>query len=207
MKRPGQLDLDLKRHGGKRRGAGRKPIHGKAGMPHRSRPLLARRLPVHVTLRVAREVWNLRSKRCFRVIRGAFVDGNDRFGFRLNQFSVQGNHVHLIVEAEDTRALSRGVKGLEVRMARRLNTLMRRRGNVFPDRYHAHILRTPSEVRRALHYVLGNLHKHERERGNQLLPNQIDEYSSAYHDATAPPAIAPARTWMLRSALSNGASR
>ena len=52
----------------------------------------------------------------------------------------------------------------------------------------------------------GNLHKHSREWGNRLLPNQVDEYSSAFHDATAPPATAPPSTWMLRSALSNGAS-
>jgi REP element-mobilizing transposase RayT len=202
MTRRRQLDLDLHRWGGKRPGAGRKPKNGAAGMPHVARPALARRFPVHVTLRVRREVWNLRSNRCFRVIRRAFVGGNERFGFRLNQFSVQHNHLHLMVEAEDARALSRGIKGLEIRIARRLNRLMQRRGQVFPDRYHAHILRTPSEVRRALSYVLENLRKHEAQRGNQLLPNQIDEYSSARRDATGPPATVAAHTWLLRRALS-----
>ena len=167
-------------------------------MPHVARPALARRFPVHVTLRVAREVWNLRSQRCFRLIRRAFVLGNDRFGFRLNQFSVQGNHLHLLVEAANAQSLTRGIKGLAVRIARRLNRLMQRRGQVFPQRYHARILRTPSEVPSALSYVLANLHKHSRECGNPLLPNQIDAYSSAYHDATAPPATVGPHTWLLR---------
>src|SRR5258706_4594052 len=161
MKRDPQLPLDLKRHGGTRKGAGRKPKNGvKAGVSHLRRPSL-RKLPVHVTMRVRREVWNLRSKRCFRPIREAFVAGGDRFGFRLNQFSVQGNHIHLIVEAENALALSRGMKGLAVRIAKKLNRVMQRRAAVVADRYHAHILRTPSEVRRALAYVLRNLHKHE----------------------------------------------
>jgi hypothetical protein len=87
--------------------AGRKPKNGvRAGVSHLKRPALAARFPVHVTLRVRPEVWNLRSQRCFRRIRAAFVAGNDQFGFRLNHYSVQGNHLHLIVEAESAESLS-----------------------------------------------------------------------------------------------------
>ena len=78
---------------------------------------------------------------------------------RLCHYSVQGNHVHLLVEARDSVALGRAMKGLGVRIARGLNRLMGTRGPVLADRYHARILRSPQQVRNALAYVLGN-HRH-----------------------------------------------
>ncbi len=146
--------------GGKRRGAGRKPSRRRAGVVHRRRPLLKARFPVHVTWRMRDGVWNLRSRRCFTALARAFWSGADRFGFRLVHYSVQGNHVHLLVEANDERALSRGMNGMGVRVARGLNRVMRRHGKVLDDRYHAHVLRTPSEVRRAREYLLQNARKH-----------------------------------------------
>jgi hypothetical protein len=118
----------------------------------------------------------------------------------LNQFSLQSNHVHLIVEADDGRALSRGMKGLAVRIARTLNRLWKQRGSVFSDRFHARPLRTPREVRAALSYLLHNARRH----GLRLLG--VDPYSSGpWFDgwrqglvlATDGPA-ARARTWLLR---------
>jgi hypothetical protein len=69
-----------------------------------------------------------------------------------------GNHIHLLVEAVDRRALARGMQGLGVRIARGLNAVMRRSGRV--DRYHAHILRTPTEARHARTYLLHNARRH-----------------------------------------------
>src|SRR5204863_9277085 len=89
-------------------------------------------------------------------VRTALVAGADRFGMRLVELAVMSNHVHLICEADDERALARGMKGLCVRIARALNRLWGRVGSVFNDRYHAHALKTPREVRNALNYVLHN---------------------------------------------------
>jgi hypothetical protein len=73
---------------------------------------------------------------------------------------VQSNHIHLVCETQDERALGRAIKGLGVRLARGLNRLWRRTGRVIADRYHAHVLATPLEVRRALAYVLHNARRH-----------------------------------------------
>jgi REP element-mobilizing transposase RayT len=121
---------------------------------------LKARFPVHVTWRMRDEVWSLRSRRCFTALSRAFWGGSDRFGFRLVHYSVQGNHVHLLVEARDEKSLSRGMNGLGVRVARGLNRVMRRRGKVLAERYHGHILRTPTEVRRARAYLLQNARHH-----------------------------------------------
>jgi REP element-mobilizing transposase RayT len=132
-----------------------------------------------------REVWNLRSRRCFSVMQRAMYAGALRFGFRLVHYAVMGNHVHLIVEAPDRKALGRAMKGLGVRIARALNRVMKRHGRVIGDRYHAHILKTPSEVRRARAYQLTNARHH---------------YGYAHDDpfASRGSVVAP-RTWLLVS--------
>jgi len=142
-------------------------------------------------------VWNLRSRRSFRVLSEAFAKGCDRLGFRLAHFSVQGNHLHLVVEAPDEVRLARGLQGLAVRIARRLNRLMGRTGKVFADRYHSHVLRTPAEVARAVAYVLGNFFVHAVRRGELVDTTVTDEYSSAVVAETGPPLVAPPRTWLL----------
>jgi hypothetical protein len=109
----------------------------------------------------------------------AFNGGKGRSGIRLVHYSVQGNHLHLIVEAPD-RALSRGMQGLAIRLARKLNGVMGRKGKVFTDRYHARILRSPVDVRRTILYVLNNHRKHRREWGQPDLPRWwLDPCSSA----------------------------
>ena len=154
-----QLAMKFRSWGGKRKGAGRKPNGARAGVPHvpRKQP---RRTPAHVTMRVAGGRPSLRGPRSFRAIKEAFRDGKERFGLRVTHFSVQGNHLHLLVEADDALALARGMKGLAVRMARALNKAHGMRGQVFPDRFHSRALNSPREVAYAMRYVLGSHMKH-----------------------------------------------
>lgn len=178
-----QLTLRLNGHGGARRGAGR-PKLARSGVPHRSRPEHRRQHPVHVTLRVAKGVYNLRSRRSLRCVRWALERAQRREGrregrpFRFTHYSVQGNHLHLICEADDKPALRRAVTGLCVNIARKLNAMMGRKGRVFGDRYHARALKTPLEVRRALVYVLNNFRRHQAQVGKRLPPHFIDPFSS-----------------------------
>jgi len=80
--------------------------------------------------------------------------------FRILQFSLQSDHLHVVVEADTPTRLARGVQGLAVRAAKAINRVLRRRGAVWAERYHAHALKTPREVRNALVYVLNNFRKH-----------------------------------------------
>ena len=160
-------------------------------------------MPVHVTLRVAEHVWNLRSRRAFRVIRAALAVGADRFGVRVVQLSVQGNHLHLLVEAPDRAALGQAMKGLSVRLAKGLNRMMGTKGRVLEDRYHAHVLATPTEVRRAMHYIRDNAKQHAAARGEHYRPGYVDPYSSEAPAAglTLPAAV----TWLVREGWRRGA--
>ena len=179
--------------GGYREGAGRPKKPG-AGVPHRPRAPLEARHPVHVTLRVRDEVAKLRSKACFRAIAPALAAARERFGFRLAHFSVQANHLHLIAEAEDGRALARGMQGLGVRVAKALNRVLARRGKVFADRYHAHALKSPREVANAVAYVQGNALIHAARGGEAVHPDAIDPMSSGWERQI----VVQPRTWLLR---------
>jgi hypothetical protein len=133
---------------------------------------------MHVTLRVVAGLPNFRSKRAFRVIREAI--GLPRAGdARVTQYSVQSNHVHLIIEASSNRALAQGVQALSIRLAKRLNRLFARHGRVFDDRFHLRALKTPLEVRRALAYVLNNYRRHADVEGPRLPLSFRDPCSSA----------------------------
>ena len=205
-----QLELPIRGRGGWRPGAGR-PRSFNSGVPHRSRERLAPRFPVHVTLRVRRDIPHLRRSRTFAALREAFRKGSDRFGFRLTQFTVQSNHLHLLCEAKESASLSRGMQGLTIRLAKRLNHQIGRAGRVFVDRYHSRILRTPREVRAALVYVLNNSRKHVPPLW-QHAEMWVDHFSSApFFDGwqepiplaflrkMGAPAVAAAGTWLLRT--------
>ena len=153
---------------------------------------------------------SLRTDKRFRHIKRAFRDGGDRFGLRLAEFSVQSKHVHLIVEADGKRALSRGLQGLAIRIARGVNRASRRRGKVLADRFHARLLRTPDEVTNAIHYVRRNLHHHTRDRSPYVDPFSSMSGEAAWHverDGSAQRVIARARSWLLRRALESRVRR
>jgi putative transposase len=109
------------------------------------------------------DVGNLRTQRRLELLKRAFHAGSGRLGMQVVHFSVQGNHLHLIVEAGGKDALSLGMKSLAVRVAIALNRAIGRRGTVFADRYHARVLASPRQVANTLRYVLQNHRRHARE--------------------------------------------
>jgi len=156
------------------------------------------RYPAHVTLRAS--IRCLRSARIFPEARRA-IGAASGAEFRVVHFSVQNDHVHLIVEAADREALSHGVWGLAIRLTRAVNHVLQRRGSSWDDRYHARPLHTPREVRSALVYVLQNFRKHQHRTAG------IDPCSSAssfdgFRDwkvsACDAERVVAARTWLLR---------
>ena len=175
-----------KPRGGKRRGAGRKPKGRRAGSRHKARPELEARCPVHVVLRVIGAVGNLRRRFIYRAIREATLTTARREDFRIVHVSIQRTHVHLLVEADHKDALAVGMQGFQISAAKHLNAAIskgkpgsRRRGTVFPDRYHAEIITSPRQARHALSYVLNNWHKHQEDRAAPMSTWTIDWFSSA----------------------------
>jgi REP element-mobilizing transposase RayT len=209
MARDGQLRLKLRKprtHGAERKGAGRRPVAERAGVSHHGRAEVAKDTPVHATLRVLPHVWNLRSGRSLAVVEAALAGMATWREFRVVHFSAQGDHLHFLVEADRGRALSEGMQGLSVRLAKGLNRMMGRRGKVFADRYHAHVLRTPSETRNALAYVLLNHRSHMLRIRERAEGGPIDRFSSAAafdgwsdHAAESRRVTSAPRSWLLNA--------
>lgn len=122
-----------------------------------------------------------------------------RHGFRVVQFTVQENHLHLIIEADDATTFTSGVRGLAIRVARAVNRALGRRGAVWGDRYHARALASPRAVRHALVYVLMNRRKH-RPGSAAVDPCSSGAWFSGWRQRIppipSPNPVVPARTWL-----------
>ena len=199
MRRPVPLPLRPRTWGGARAGAGR-PAGARRRVPHRRRPPHEARYPVHGTLRVRAALPSLRGAGVFRAVSDALA-ASSRRGFRVLEFSVQSNHIHLLVEAHDRTRLSRGLQGLKVRIARAVNRTLHRRGTFWAERYHARALATPREVRNALVYVLRNGQKHGT-CGSGLDPCSSAAWFTGWECSTLRPVhptpVVPPQTWLAR---------
>ncbi len=150
-------------------------------MRHGQRERFHRPLPTHVTLRLRADVPSLRTVPIVREVERTFAIGCVRPGFRLVHYSLQGNHAHLVVEAQDQEALGRGMKAIGSRLARAVNRVAGRSGPVLAERYHHRLLATPKEVRNALRYVLLNARRHaiRKKAAGRVMEARLDPASSA----------------------------
>jgi putative transposase len=145
--------------GGKREGAGRRPVGERAGQSHAVRESFDGDRPLHVTMHLEAGLPGLREKGAMSVFGGVMQECCDWVGeggefFRVVEWSVQPNHVHMICEASDARALGRAMRRISIRLAKRWNQLWGRKGRVFSDRYHVEVLGALAQIRNTLVYVL-----------------------------------------------------
>lgn len=162
---PKQLNLNIYKgqRGGRRPGSGRKRIHSK-GVAHRERETVTKKTPLHINFKYRTSI---RNKFCLKLLKRAVMNARG-FGLRIIHFSLQHNHIHLIVEAQNNEILTTGMKSLTITFAKGLKM-----GKVQIERYHLHVLRSVRETRNAVMYVLFNKQKHEKGTCST-----IDEYCS-----------------------------
>jgi len=122
----------------------------------------------------------------YKAIREATLTAAKRESFRIVHLSIQRTHVHLLVEAKHKQALAKGMQGFQISAAKHLNAAIskgkpgsRRRGVVFPDRYHAEIITTPTQARHTIAYVLLNWRRHKEDRAEPMRMWKIDWFSSS----------------------------
>jgi REP element-mobilizing transposase RayT len=204
-----ELDLRPRTWGGHRANAGRKRTNKRREAPHRTRPEHCVRHPAHITLRVLRGVGRLRRRPIHDVIRRALVTHGLLPTFRVVHVSIQGNHIHLLLEARDKGAIADGMRLLEIAIARAINKSLKRTGKVFDGRYHRVDITTPRQTRSALAYVLNNWRRHREDVTTPGAENAVvDPYSTAasfdgWRDLDEVPTwerlpSAEPRTWLLR---------
>ena len=148
-------------------------VRRRSRVPHETRPEVAG--PIHVVWRIKRGLPDLRTPRGLRRLEGAFRKGRERDGFALLHYSIQQDHLHLMVEVKNRRKLSKGLQALGIRLAKSLNSLWRRkRGNVFAERYFAAALESWRQIWRTVRYILNNGRKH----GSWSVKGKPDPFSS-----------------------------
>jgi REP element-mobilizing transposase RayT len=210
----GQLSLDLRPRtwGGARKGAGRRRTGRCLDAPHRKRPEISRHHPIHVVLRTRKDVPRLRRGPTYRAIDRALRHVLGEHAFRVVHTSIQHNHLHFLVEADDKSALSHGMRALTISAARAINRVLGRKGRVFEYRYNSKPITNPRQMRNALAYVLNNWRRHkEHLRSAAAAQALIDPYSTAIHftgwretsrfaipDRYEPLPSAEPQTWLLR---------
>jgi REP element-mobilizing transposase RayT len=174
------------RRGGKREGAGRKPANGvKAGPSHRRRIAFRASQPLHVSLRFVDGVVGRRAD-IYAALQKALVTIGKRTEMRIVHMSLQGTHVHLLVEADGKTALSRGIGAFKISAAKWINRALweragakgkLRKGKVFAERFYCEVIETPRQARNALAYVLNNWRRHREDRGEDE-SKLVDRFST-----------------------------
>jgi hypothetical protein len=129
---------------------------------------------------------------------------SQREGFRIVEYSIQADHLHMLLEADDAALLTLGMRGFTVRVAMRIDSRIfgRRRGKVWGDRFHARELTNPTEVRNTLVYVLKNAAKHRVPGVGLIDPCSSAPWFGGWMHIVAPPpeppSVVAARTGLLR---------
>ncbi|MBX3230713.1 MAG: hypothetical protein KIT84_00740 [Labilithrix sp.] len=120
-------------------------------------------------------------------------------GVRVVHYSVQHDHLHLLVEADDKKEAARRLQLLFSRIAFAVNRVSHRHGSLFRDRHHRRALSSPSETRNVLVYLFFNARKHDIQHGRatnasfELDPMTSAPWFDAWHPVARPPPEAFAR--------------
>lgn len=128
--------------------------------------------PLHLTWRLKEDLVNLRCGDVLTLFKAASKRAKE-FGLHVIHFSLQSNHIHLIVECRNNDCLKCGTRSLASSLGKGIRKITGGRGGVFAGRFDLKVLKNPTVVRNAMVYVLQNFSKHAR------LLNHVDRYSSA----------------------------
>jgi len=157
--------------GGRRENAGRK--NNTKTVNHMRRPTISLNRPMHITMRLKKDLPNLRQKRTLAAFARRVHRAKD-FGLHVLHFSLQSNHLHMIVEATTRRQLANGLRSLGGSFGKYLRRRKGGTGAIFHGRYHLRVITSARQMRNTLRYVLLNHAKHQR------MIEHLDFFSSGF---------------------------
>lgn len=203
--------------GGKRLGAGRRNLSKTVN--HMKRPGMSARTPGHVTLRLHSGMPTMKDREFLETFRRAVVAAK-AFGLKITQFSILGNHLHLIVEAIDNLCLSRGLQSLAITLAKAIRRRLRQwtsgKIRIFKGRYHLKLIETARQMKNTLRYVLFNEAHHGgrrpyltvfssncvfnrwQELGVRISTTELQRYARHWREMFASDFLSPPESWLSR---------
>lgn len=169
IRKQSQLNfLNLKR-------AGRPAIHD-VGIRHVRRLRLKKASSLHLTIKVRENKADIQSKRILKALHHAIKRARLK-GLKVVHYTLEYNHLHLLVESVDNKTLHKGMQSFGITIAKAINKIKRTKGSVYKNRYHLKLISSPRQLRNVLHYIFNNGVKHKR------TSSKIDLYNSMIAEA------------------------
>lgn len=141
------------------KGAGRPAIHDR-GVRHIARDEIKRLTVLHLTVKIEKTKAGLRNKDTLKLLHRAILKARKQ-GLSILHYTLEYDHVHMMVEADDKTTLSKGMQAFGITFSKGVNRLKVAVGRVFKTRYDYRKLKTPTEIKNTLNYILGNSTKHK----------------------------------------------
>ena len=209
MKRDPQLSFEMRSHGGSRKRSGRKKrIENEP--KHVARAEVDSRIPMHISFKLIPGTPCLRTPKFMKEFALILANARRR-GLRVQQYTIESNHIHLLAEADSNSQVSRGMSSLKISIVWALRRIFMYHGRVFVERYFVVHLKSPTQMRNALRYVLFNHAKHTKCAFFADVYSSIFGFGDAHEFAEvraerAPPwfaaiarELADAKTWMQKT--------
>ena len=139
--------------------AGRKPIHDK-GIRHIQRERFERESSFHITIKVRQEKSDLQNKMILKALHRAIMKARYK-SLKVIHYTLEFNHIHLLVEAYNQEQLSNCMQSFGVTLAKMINKVKFKKGRVYKHRYHLRRLSSVMELKNVLKYIFNNGIKHK----------------------------------------------
>lgn len=142
--------------------AGRRAIHD-IGIRHTKRMEINRPSALHLTIKLKKADIKIQNKAILKILRYAILRARLQ-GLKIIHYSLEHDHVHLhlYVECDDNEILGRSMKAFGVTLVKKMNKYFHKKGSAYKHRYHLRILKSASEVKNVINYILKNGMKHKR---------------------------------------------
>jgi REP element-mobilizing transposase RayT len=150
--------------------AGRPAIHD-SGIRHTRRFRLKKPSSLHLTIKVKENKADIQNKRILKTLHYAIRRARLK-GLKIVHYTLEYNHVHLLVESVDNKILHKGMQAFGITIAKAINKIKRTKGAVYKNRYHLRVIDSPRQLKNVLHYIFSNGVKHKRTK------SQIDLFNS-----------------------------
>lgn len=140
--------------------AGRKAIHDRA-IRHTERPKFKNARSLHLTIKVRENKADIKSIKLLKALHHAIKRAR-LMKLKIIHYTLEYNHVHLLVEADTHHALHRGMQAFGISFSKAINKTKRLKGTVYKHRYHFRQICSSRELKNVLHYIFHNGIKHGR---------------------------------------------
>ncbi len=141
-----------------RKGAGRPALHD-PGIRHTNRPHIKKPASLHLTIKVKKKKAEIKNKSVLKILKRAILNARKQ-GLRVIHFSLEYDHVHLLIEADNNLILGKGMQAFGVTLSKAINRLKKLKGGVYKHRYHFRQISSTRELKIVMNYIFTNGLKH-----------------------------------------------